>query len=133
MSSPHLIDCPLECLLTTLPVSQNCFYHLPTLVMRWFHTIIMYKFMLNLNNGFKFCVPEHGLCFLLGRRHYTDCTEHTIKVTVHELKLGRVCNLFQLNCMSLQLYCKYKYNQICFDSWVARVWNLVFFLVDSVS
>jgi hypothetical protein len=40
------------------------------LVIRWSDTILMSKFTLNSNNGFMFCIPQHGLCFLW----YWSCT-----------------------------------------------------------
>jgi hypothetical protein len=65
------------------------------LVIRWSHAILTPKFTLNSNNGFKFCLPQHGLCFLMHGRHCTDGAEHVIKAAVPQLQLGCARNLCQ--------------------------------------
>jgi hypothetical protein len=44
----------------------------PDALVRWSYTILMSNFTLNTDNGFKFCVPQHDLWFLLYGRHCTD-------------------------------------------------------------
>jgi hypothetical protein len=41
-------------------------------VIRWSHAILVSKFTLNSNNGFKFFLSQHILFILLYDRHCTD-------------------------------------------------------------
>jgi hypothetical protein len=70
---------PVECRFFTLPISVNCLYHL---IMLMSSGGLSSKFTLNSNSGFKFCVPQHGLCFLLHGRHCADRPELVIKAAV---------------------------------------------------
>jgi hypothetical protein len=57
------------------------------LASRWFH--LTSQFMLNSSNGFKFCMSQHGLCFLLYGVPCTDRAKHVIRAAVR-LRLGWV-------------------------------------------
>jgi hypothetical protein len=48
------------------------------------------KFTLNSNNGFTFCVPQHGVRFLFCGRQCTDREEHVIKAAVR-CDVGAIC------------------------------------------
>jgi hypothetical protein len=56
---------------------------LNALVIRRYHAIHMSIFMLGSNTGFKCCIQQHSLCFLLYSRQCTSHAEHITKAAVH--------------------------------------------------
>lgn len=60
---------PLECLFPTLHGGLNWSCDLLNFLSLSTHTILLSKFTLNLSNLFGFCIPVHGLWFLLYDRY----------------------------------------------------------------
>jgi hypothetical protein len=88
MSDTAVLGHPVECLMSTLPVSLNSSCHL--LMPVWPDCFAPY--MLNSNHGVSFCVPCNVLYFMPYGRHCNDHTERLIKTAVCELQLGCLCN-----------------------------------------
>jgi hypothetical protein len=101
------------------------------LIMRWSHTTLISEFIFHTNNGFKLCIPQHDLCFLLYDSECIDrAAQHTIKAAVPQIQFG--CGeLVSVNPFALLAAIEYHYCNICCTPQVTGVTNGSSLLVDT--